>query len=407
MPLFPAFIDLKDKKVLVVGGGKVATRKVQKLLPFGAKIEVVSPRLTKELQELFLAGRISWKKRKFLIKDLRSAYMVVVAVDSIELQRMVFNYCSKRKILCNAVDSPDYCNFIFPALVHKGDVVIGISTSGKVPALSALLREKIEECIPKDVDKLLEQAYRLRSLYEEGKEKAEGLKGIFREKDGRMRYRVSLKLWEMNEMEDMEYEESEQFAGFEEDPTDAYRGYVPEEFTIAFVDGIRRIDHSAYVWDESKNSSYEAVFATLSAGAIILKPKSINLIEQSFRMQRVRRVFLVKGDIEETAFSGLGYEVKKLLEDKELSLELLRLLRREEVDTAREVWKKVKPQLLVCDGTLTSEHRGITCVGFVKTIKRLFISKEHAPPSSEPKKGLPHTSYKGALPKKDRRTGKA
>ena len=57
-------------------------------------------------------------------------------------------------------------------------------------------------------------------------------------------------------------------------------------------------------------------------------------------MQRVRRVFLVKGDIEESAFSGLDYEVKKLLEDKELSLELLRLLRREEVDTAREVWEK-------------------------------------------------------------------
>jgi Uncharacterized protein conserved in bacteria len=92
-----------------------------------------------------------------------------------------------------------------------------------------------------------------------------------------MRYRVSLKRWEMNEMEDLEYEESEQFAGFEEDPTDVYKGYVPEEFTIAFVDGIRRIDYSAYVWDESKNSSYEAVFATLSAGAIILKPKSINL----------------------------------------------------------------------------------------------------------------------------------
>jgi len=176
MPLFPAFIDLKDKKVLVVGGGKVATRKVQKLLPFGAKIEVVSPRITKELQELFLAGRISWKKRKFLIKDLRSAYMVVVAVDSIGLQRMVFNYCSKRKILCNAVDSPDYCNFIFPALVHKGDVVIGISTSGKVPALSALLREKIEECIPKDVDKLLEDAYRLRSSMKKGNRRQKVLK---------------------------------------------------------------------------------------------------------------------------------------------------------------------------------------------------------------------------------------
>jgi hypothetical protein len=102
-------------------------------------------------------------------------------------------------------------------------------------------------------------------------------------------------MWELNEMEDMEYEESEQFAGFEEDPTDVYQGYVPEEFTIAFVDGIRRIDHSAYVWDESKNSSYEAVFATLSAGAIILKPKSINLIEHSFLHAKGQKGLFGKG----------------------------------------------------------------------------------------------------------------
>lgn len=211
----------------------------------------------------------------------------------------------------------------------------------------------------------------------------------------------------MNEMEDMEYEESEQFAGFEEDSTDAYKGYVPEEFTIAFVDGIRRIDHSAYVWDESKNSSYEAVFATLSAGAIILKPKSINLIEQSFRMQRVRRVFLVKGDIEETAFSGLGYEVKKLLEDRDLSLELLRLLRRGGSGYRKGSLEKGKASAVGLRWHFDQRAQGYYLRGFCKNHKETLYKQRVCTPSSEPKKGLPHTAYKGALPKKDRRTSKA
>ncbi len=193
-----------------------------------------------------------------------------------------------------------------------------------------------------------------------------------------MKYKVSLRMWEVGDVENVEYEESEQFAGFEEDPEKQYKGWVQEEFTIAFVDGIRRIDHGAYVWDEPNGSSYEGVFATLSAGALLLRSKSMNLIEHSLRYQKVEKVFLVKGDVEKDAFSDLGYEVRKLLEEKEMSLELLRILKEKEVEVAREVFKEVKPDLLICDGTLTSEHRGIACVGFVKTIKRLFISREYA-----------------------------
>ncbi|WP_448584047.1 precorrin-2 dehydrogenase/sirohydrochlorin ferrochelatase family protein [Thermocrinis sp.] len=182
MPTFPAFIDIKDKKVIVVGGGKVATRKVEKLLNFGPRITVISPKITKELEEFYLSNRIVWKKRKFRMDDLRNAYMVVVAVDNIRLQKRIFSYCKKRRILCNSVDSPDYCNFIFPALVLRGDLVVGISTSGKVPALSSLVRQRIEKVLPKDIGKLLEEAHLLRSSMVKGEERQRLIKDFLKER---------------------------------------------------------------------------------------------------------------------------------------------------------------------------------------------------------------------------------
>ena len=181
MPLFPAFIDLKDKMVVVVGGGRVATRKVERLLPFGPRIKVISPSITQELRELYLSKRITWKKRKFLLRDLKDAHMVIVAVDSIDLQRRVFSYCSRRGMLCNAVDSPQYCNFIFPALVVRGDLVVGISTSGKVPALSSILRQRIEESLPKKVEELLEEAHSLRSSMKKGEKRQRFVKEFLKE----------------------------------------------------------------------------------------------------------------------------------------------------------------------------------------------------------------------------------
>ncbi len=187
MPMFPAFIDIKGKKVIVVGGGKVATRKVEKLLNFSPKITVISPKITKELQDFYLSKRIVWKKRKFLMNDLKDAYMVVVAVDNMRIQERIFSYCKKKGILCNSVDSPDYCNFIFPALVVRGDLVVGISTSGKVPALSSFVRQSIEKVLPKDISKLLEEAHLLRSSMAKGEERQRFIKDFLKEKISQVR----------------------------------------------------------------------------------------------------------------------------------------------------------------------------------------------------------------------------
>ncbi len=171
MAYFPVFLDLRNRKVLVVGGGKVATRKVKNLLPFTQNITIVSPKVTKELKELIDDYGLRWLRRRFRTLDLRNAGLVIVAVDDLKLQRRVFRLCEKRGILCNAVDSPEFCNFIFPSIIKRGDLILALSTSGKVPALSRALRERLEEFIPENVEEILKELESLRSSLPKGEKR--------------------------------------------------------------------------------------------------------------------------------------------------------------------------------------------------------------------------------------------
>ncbi len=173
MPYFPAFVDLKGKKVVVVGSGKVAERKIEKLLPFEPRIRVISPRITEGIRELHNQGKIEITLRKVRLADIKGAFLVIVAVDDIKLQKRIYQYCKRRGILCNSVDSINYCSFVFPALVVKGDVVIGISTSGKVPALSRAIREHIEKSLPQNIESIRQALENVRKSLPKGKERQE------------------------------------------------------------------------------------------------------------------------------------------------------------------------------------------------------------------------------------------
>ncbi|NPB05380.1 MAG: bifunctional precorrin-2 dehydrogenase/sirohydrochlorin ferrochelatase [Aquificae bacterium] len=178
MALFPLFVDLKDKEVLVVGGGPVALRKVESLLPFGAKVTVVAPRTVPELKKLQKEGKIRLKRRRFLTGDLRGKFMVVVAADDEKLQRRIFALCEKRGIWCNSVDRVDYCNFVFPALVKRGELVVGLTTSGRAPALSSLLRRELEGFLPPKLEKLVEKLYGERKRLPKGRRRREHLRRL-------------------------------------------------------------------------------------------------------------------------------------------------------------------------------------------------------------------------------------
>lgn len=172
MPLFPIFVEIEGKNVLVVGGGTVAQRKIEKLIPFKPKIEVVAKsinedikRLTKDYKDIIL------NERTFDFSDLENRDVVIVAVDDLALQKEIYEECVKRKIPVNSVDSPDYCSFIFPALVVKGDLVIGISTSGTVPGLSAKVRKHIEKCLPENMEEILKELKYIRETLPKGEER--------------------------------------------------------------------------------------------------------------------------------------------------------------------------------------------------------------------------------------------
>lgn len=141
---YPAYLDIKGKKCVVVGGGEVAERKVNLLLRCGADITIISPDLTEGLEELSLNGEIKYIKDEFKEKHLKNAFLVIGATDNHKVNLKIYKEGSKSEILVNIADSPNLCNFTVPSVVERGELVIAISTGGKSPSLSKKIREELE-----------------------------------------------------------------------------------------------------------------------------------------------------------------------------------------------------------------------------------------------------------------------
>jgi len=145
MRYYPVNLDIKKRKCLVVGGGDVGTRKVITLLECGASVTVVSIKASEKLIKLAESGCIELKKRPYGESDLEGMFLVICATDNEELNLKVSRDAEKLNMLCNIADRPEACNFILPALVKRGDLVIAVSTSGKSPAFAKKLRKDLEK----------------------------------------------------------------------------------------------------------------------------------------------------------------------------------------------------------------------------------------------------------------------
>ncbi|MGI6330605.1 MAG: precorrin-2 dehydrogenase/sirohydrochlorin ferrochelatase family protein [Zhaonellaceae bacterium] len=156
MAMFPLFIDLQDKLCVVIGGGKVATRKVGSLAGFGAKIKVVSPKLTEQLEELERKKIIEVVKRGYHEGDLKGAFMAIAATSDKELNGKIHEYAIQHNIFVDVADCPQKCTFIFPSTVRRGDLIVGISTSGGYPTLAKRVRKTIDELLPREYGSMLE-----------------------------------------------------------------------------------------------------------------------------------------------------------------------------------------------------------------------------------------------------------
>ena len=141
---YPVFLDLSGRRCVVVGGGQVALRKVEALLGHGARVEVVSPALASELDDLAQSGQIRVLRRRYQAGDLKGAFLAIAATDDRETNLQVVKEARDSAVLVNVADDPERSDFIVPSYMRRGDVTVAVSTGGKSPALARKMRTRLE-----------------------------------------------------------------------------------------------------------------------------------------------------------------------------------------------------------------------------------------------------------------------
>ncbi len=142
--LFPIFVNLRGRRVLVVGAGSVGAAKAEGLLRAGAEVHVVAPHAKEWVRQKASGKDLLWHAREFAAADVDGTFLVVAATDSPALNQEVFRAAAQRRVPCNVVDDPEHCDFFYPAVVRRGALQIAISTAGLSPALAHRLRVELE-----------------------------------------------------------------------------------------------------------------------------------------------------------------------------------------------------------------------------------------------------------------------
>ena len=176
MAYFPAFIKLDDMDILIVGGGYIASEKLEHLLDFTSNIKIIAPILSPYMNEMIEQNNLTYENRKYNKTDINNFGIVIVAVDDIPLQEEIFNEAKLLpNCLVNSVDSVNYCDFIFPSYIKKDDLTIAVSTSGSSPAMAKHLRKYLQKLIPDSIGSFLKQMKDYRKTMPKGKQRMEFL----------------------------------------------------------------------------------------------------------------------------------------------------------------------------------------------------------------------------------------
>jgi len=157
---YPVFLNLKNKRCIVIGGGKISERKVLSLLNSGANVTIISPELTKRLKKEIPNGKIKHISRNYQKGDLKNAFLVIAATDSNEINKRV---SADAPNLVNVVDVPALCNFIVPSVVKRGPLTIAISTSGVSPSMAKAIRKELERLYGPAFGKYLNSLKKIRT----------------------------------------------------------------------------------------------------------------------------------------------------------------------------------------------------------------------------------------------------
>lgn len=166
---YPMFVNLEGRRCVVVGGGPIATEKVEKLLLHGAAVRLVSPQVTSELARMIDAGEIAeYRERTYRPEDLEGCFLVIAATNLDPINRMVWQDAEARNMVCNVVDVPPLCNFIVPSIVRRGELALAISTGGASPVVAKHIRRQLDEAYGPEWEALVDL---LRNVRDELKER--------------------------------------------------------------------------------------------------------------------------------------------------------------------------------------------------------------------------------------------
>lgn len=164
MAKYPLFLELKDRPVVVIGGGNVALQKAKALLETGARLTVIAKKICACLDSLCQQHDIPCEVRAYTTDAIRDAILVIAATNDRAVNEAVFRDCRERRILCNVVDVPDLCDFYVPAIVRRGALQIAIGTDGYSPAFAGQLRRKLETLITEQYGEFINHLRQLRQV---------------------------------------------------------------------------------------------------------------------------------------------------------------------------------------------------------------------------------------------------
>ncbi|MCF6205937.1 MAG: bifunctional precorrin-2 dehydrogenase/sirohydrochlorin ferrochelatase [Sulfurovum sp.] len=171
MSYFPMFMEMTNLKVLVVGGGAIAAEKLEKVTDFTKEITVIAKEVSPQTQQLIKDHCLTLYTRAYKEGDIQGFDIVIVATDTVALHKAIYEEARPYRILVNSVDNTDYCDFIFPSYVRKGDLTIAFSTGGASPAFAKQIRRHFEKIIPDSVGEFLAKMKGLRKTMPKGKER--------------------------------------------------------------------------------------------------------------------------------------------------------------------------------------------------------------------------------------------
>jgi len=171
---YPIFLNISDKRCVVVGGGQVALRKVKALLEHGASVEVCSPDVCPELNKLAESGEIRVLPRSFQTGDLQDTFIAIAATSDKSINLQVAQEAQREAVLVNVVDDAEISDFITPSYVRRGDVTIAVSTAGKSPALARKIRTRLEKELDEEYASLVHLISEVRAEVKQQQIKVDG-----------------------------------------------------------------------------------------------------------------------------------------------------------------------------------------------------------------------------------------